>query len=83
MTVKELIEALQECDPDLRVLSPKDDEGNEYRWPTCVDDDAYLRPEDADEYRPEQILNKEEVQEWLEDDDDMELSDFVQVVYVG
>ena len=82
MTVKELIEELQKVDPDLRVISPKDDEGNGYRWPTCVDDDTYLRPDEAEAHRPEYLYSKADIEEEAEEYE-IDPSSFVQVVYVG
>lgn len=78
MTVQELIEALKELDPNLRVISPIDDEGNGYRWPECVDDDAYLYPEEAEAYRPEDLLSASDLEE-----EGFLPSDYVQVVYIG
>lgn len=82
MTVKELIEELQKLDPNLRVISPIDDEGNGYRWPRCVSDDAYLLPQDAEEYRPEHVFEASEA-EYLREDYEIELSEMVRVAYVG
>lgn len=78
MTVKELINALKELDPNLKVISPIDDEGNGYRWPDCVDDNAYLHPEDAKSYRPEGLLSLSDLEE-----EGFLPSDYVQVVYIG
>lgn len=82
MIVKELIKRLQKLDPNLRVLSPIDDEGNGYRWPERVDDDAYLTPEDVKEYRPEQVFSEQD-ENYLKEECEMELSDLVRVAFVG
>jgi hypothetical protein len=83
MRVKDLIEQLQKMDPNSKVLSPIDDEGNGYRWPECVAT-VYLLPDEFDSYRPESIFDDDEdTLECLKEDYDMELVDLIPVVFVG
>ncbi len=87
MIVKEMIKQLQELDENLRIISPKDDEGNGYRWPDTVDIDAYVRTEQLGEWGLEDLYSKDCVMEKWNVYHDGEAGDpfegYTQVVYIG
>jgi hypothetical protein len=74
MKVKDLIKLLQEVDPELEIISPKDDEGNGWRWPDCVDDNIFVIKNELLTWEIEDVYTEQELDEE---------ENFVQVCYLG
>jgi hypothetical protein len=77
MTVGELIQKLQGIDSSLEIISPKDDEGNGWRWPDRVSTNAFVPKNELGAWGIEDICSKEDFEE------DVDRDDFVQVCYIG
>lgn len=80
MKVRDLIEALQELDPELEVVLQKDDEGNGYRRMHGVDDDAFVFTEELADYNIEGVYAELDLQSEFEEEDREEF-DRVAVLY--
>lgn len=77
MKVKDLIEQLQQFDPELIVVKSKDDEGNSFHKLWSVDDRGFILTESLDKFYLE-VLDEESVIDEYSDS----LSDWQRVVVV-
>lgn len=66
MKLIDLIESLQQLDPELEVLKQKDDEGNGYSRISGVDSDCFIEKLDFDSrYGFEDVYNGKDSDEYL------------------
>lgn len=77
MKVRDLIAELQKLDPELLVIKQKDDEGNGFHKLYAVDDEAYIRTIDLDEYHLE-VMAEDDIVDYYEED----LADFTRVCVI-
>jgi hypothetical protein len=62
MNKPELIAAINKLPDDIEFLSPKDDEGNGYRWLTGVSLE-YIRKDEAEGWEIDSVLSEDDVEE--------------------
>jgi hypothetical protein len=80
MDKPQLLEAINKLPDNIRFLSPKDDEGNGYRWLSGVSVD-YIRNEDLEEYEPEGVLSEDDVKDDYSEEEIEELLTPVAVLW--